>query len=103
MTLPLHLLRVLVIGYVVGLFGLALFAAWSVLRAEVRAEICPQGGCAPRGMAALGDWAGAIGGGELALASGAFTGVMILGMALFALPWWAYLVWLKRTGRYPKP
>ena len=96
----LHALRIGILAYFAVLFALAIWAAWAFLNGVVQAETCPEGACA-RGAAVVSDWISAIGPVELALAGATFTGVVVLGLALFALPWWGYLVWLKRTGRYP--
>jgi len=102
LTPVLHLLRLGIVAYVVALFGAALWAAWSFLNGVVREASCPDGDCSGRGVAGLSDWLGAVGPGELAAAGLVFTGTVILGMVLFALPWWAYRVWLQWTGRFPR-
>jgi len=86
LTPSLRLLRIGVLAYYALVLVLALWAAVSV----VRAEACGDGGCRGRGVAVVGDWLSAMDPVTLAVASAAFTGVVIAGMVLFAIPWFFY-------------
>ena len=96
MKLSHQVLRVLILGYFAALFGLALFAAWSVLNAAAANPECAVRHC--KRYERVGDWFAVLSGTDLGVASLAFTGVVIAGWAVFALPWVIYAWWLKRRG-----
>ena len=86
LTPGLHLLRFGVLAYYAVVLLLALWAAVSVIGAQA----CGDGACEGRGVAVVGDWLSAMDPVTLAVASAAFTGVVIAGMVLFAIPWFFY-------------
>jgi hypothetical protein len=97
MTLPLHALRIAVLGYFAALFGFAFWVAYRVLAAAAQNPDCAVRHC--RRYERIGDWMAALDGDVLFAASMSFTGVVVAGLVLFAVPWVIYLQVLKRQGR----
>lgn len=95
-TFQLHALRAGILAYFAGLFALALFTAWSVLAATATNPECAIRDC--RRYERAGDWMAALSGEALFAAGLSLTGVVVLGTALFALPWLVYLRVLKKRG-----
>lgn len=96
MTIPLHALRLAILGYFAALFGLAGWVAFEVLAAGAANPDCAARHC-PR-YERVGDWLGAISGDALFAASMSFTGVVVLGLVIFAIPWVIWLQVLRRRG-----
>jgi hypothetical protein len=97
----LNLLRVIILGYFAALFGLALWVAFHVLAAAAENPDCAVRHC--KRYERAGDWMSALNGEVLFSASVSFTGVVFVGMVVFAIPWLIYLWVLKRTGRLAPP
>ncbi len=96
MTLPLHALRIAILGYFAALFATAFYVAYRVLAAAAANPDCATRHC-PR-YERVGDWMGAISGEALFAASMSFTGVVVLGLVIFAVPWVIWLQVLRRRG-----
>ena len=101
MAVWLQVLRVFIVGYFVALFGLAGFVAWSALAAGAANPECAVRDC--KRYERVGDWISALSGEALWAASMSFTGVIVLGTLLFALPWAVWGWWVKRRARAPQP
>ena len=91
-----QVLRVVVVGWFAAVFALALWAAWSVFGAAAANPECAERDC--RRYERVGDWFAVLTGPDLLAASLTFTGVVIAGWAVFALPWVVYAWWLRRKG-----
>lgn len=96
MTAWANVLRVVTIGWFAAVFGIALWAAWSVLAAAAANPDCVERHC--KRYERVGDWFSVLTGPDLAIAGLAFTGVVVLGWAIFALPWAVYAWRLRRRG-----
>ena len=96
MTLPLHALRIAILGYFAALFATAFYVAYRVLAAGAANSECSTRHC-PR-YERVGDWMSAISGEALFAASMSFTGVVVLGTVIFAIPWVIWLQVLRRRG-----
>ena len=96
MTLPLHALRIAILGYFAALFATAFYVAYRALAAGAANPECATRHC-PR-YERVGDWMGAISGEALFAASMSFTGVVVLGTVIFAIPWVIWLQVLRRRG-----
>lgn len=92
----LNLLRTAILGYFAALFGLAAWVAFAVLAAGAENPDCAARHC-PR-YERVGDWVGAITGESLFAASLSFTGVVVLGLVVFAVPWVIWLQVLRHRG-----
>jgi len=96
MNLSAQVLRVLTLGWFAAVFATALWAAWSVLNAAAANPDCAIRHC--KRYERVGDWFSVLTGPDLAIAGLAFTGVVVLGWAIFALPWVIYAWRLRRRG-----
>lgn len=96
MTLPLHALRIAILGYFAALFATAFYVAYRVLAAGAANPECATRHC-PR-YARVGDWMAAMSGESLFAASMSFTGVVVVGLVIFAVPWVIWLQVLRRRG-----
>lgn len=96
MPLYAHVLRIFILGYFAALFAAAGFVAWKVLAAAAENPDCAVRDC--KRYERVGDWIGALTGDALLAASMSFTGVVVLGMVVFAIPWVIYREVLKRRG-----
>ena len=96
MTLPLHALRIAILGYFAALFATAFYVAYRVLAAGAENPECATRHCAR--YERVGDWMQAISGDALFAASMSFTGVVVVGLVIFAVPWVIWLQVLRRRG-----
>ena len=91
-----HAMRVAILAWFAAVFAAAIWAAWSVLNSAAANPECAIRHC--KRYERVGDWFTVLTGADLGIAVMAFTGVVVLGWALFALPWVAYAWWLKQRG-----
>ena len=96
MPAHLHLLRIGILAYFAALFGAAFFVAWKVLASAAENPDCAIRHC--KRFERAGDWFAALTGDALWAASMSFTGVVVLGLVVFAIPWVVYREILKRRG-----
>ena len=81
----LNFLRIAILGYFAALFATAFYVAYLVLAAGAENPECGTRHC-PR-YERVGDWMEAISGDALFAASMSFTGVVVVGLVIFAIPW----------------
>jgi hypothetical protein len=94
--LYIHALRLAVLAYFAALFGLAFWVAFRILAAAAENPDCAVRHC--KRYERIGDWMSALNGEVLFSASVSFTGVVVLGLIVFAIPWLVWLQILKRRG-----
>jgi len=92
----LNLLRIAILGYFAALFATAFYVAYRGLAAGAENPECITRHC-PR-YERVGDWMQAISGDALFAASMSFTGVVVVGLVIFAIPWVIWLQVLRRRG-----
>jgi hypothetical protein len=91
-----QVLRILILGYFAALFALAGWVAFSVLAAAAANPDCVERAC--RRYEQVGNWSAAFEGEVLFAASMGFTGVIVGGVLVFAMPWAAWLWVLKQRA-----